>query len=378
MMMLVAREKQFVIRGYKGVKMQIRRVMLKNVRNFASFDQSFQDPWTDRVPDALLLIGPNGSGKTTLIEVIAGLWQLFGEMLQDPASPPNLIVGPWQEFSQRDVFMAMEVIGLEQKSIWIAAGQKNKFDSFVASTIGSHRIYLVWPSQNEKPAFTRYISPSQTAYQDDLEDSLWLNQWQKRITENRLGKRMDLPNIVCLPSETRTLFQVQEPGPAQPEPKAFQWIRRYSPTERRKGSIENYLFNLRVLDDGRYEKIVNQINQFLIGKRLDGFDERTMELMVATERGTKHPMHLLSSGEKQVLLMLAFITRWLEPGGVVLIDEPDLHLHVSLAKAFTSHLRRMVAQKNGQLIIASHEPALWEQFTQSQRIELGLVTEVQR
>jgi ABC-type lipoprotein export system ATPase subunit len=133
-----------------------------------------------------------------------------------------------------------------------------------------------------------------------------------------------------------------------------------------------------VLDDGRYDHIVHQANRFLVGKQLDKFDERTMELMVRTDHGARHPVHMLSAGEKQVLLMLVYISRWLEPGGIVLVDEPDLHLHVSLAKSFTSYLRQMVIQKNGQLIIASHEPALWEQFTQSQRIELGSVTEVLR
>ena len=129
---------------------------------------------------------------------------------------------------------------------------------------------------------------------------------------------------------------------------------------------------------GRYDHIVDEVNQFLTDKRLDKFDERTMELMVATGSGARRPVHLLSAGEKQVLLTPVYITRWLEMGGIILIDEPDLHLHVSLTRSLTSHLRRMVAQKGRQLIVASHEPSLWEQFTQSQRIELGSVAEVQQ
>jgi DNA repair exonuclease SbcCD ATPase subunit len=37
----------------------------------------------------------------------------------------------------------------------------------------------------------------------------------------------------------------------------------------------------------------------------------------------------------------------------------------------------MVAEQNGQLIIASHAPELWERFTQSHRVELGTLAEVQ-
>jgi hypothetical protein len=267
--------------------------------------------------------------------------------------------------------MAIEVIGLEEVPLWIAIGLDQLLPS-IANKMDGYRMCLLWSRQ--KHAFDRRIMPPGGTSSDIQEIGQWLGRWANRMRENRMGKRLDLPNLLYLPSETRTLPQVQEPGTAQPEPREFHWIRRYSPTDRRKGSIENYLFNLKVLDDGRYDDVVHQVNQFLSGKRLDGFDERTLELMIAVEGEARHPMHLLSSGEKQVLLMLAFITRWLEPGGVVLIDEPDLHLHISLVKAFTSHLRRVVAQKNGQLIIASHEPALWEQFTASQRIELGLVT----
>ena len=80
--------------------MQIRRVILRNVRNFVNFDQSFEDQWTGHVPETLLLIGPNGSGKTTLLETIASLWQSFGEMLDDPYKISDLALGPLQEFDK--------------------------------------------------------------------------------------------------------------------------------------------------------------------------------------------------------------------------------------------------------------------------------------
>lgn len=358
--------------------MQIRRIILENIRSLVHFDQSFEDPWTGRVPEALLLIGPNGSGKTTMLEVIATLWQVLGEMLENAYQTPSSVYEGLKEFDRPDAFMAMEILGLEREPLWIAVGHEARLSPFAAKTVGSHRMALLWSAQRHNPTFTRYIRPEQSVYSGDMEGSQWLDSWRDRFTENRLGKRTDLPNLLFLPSEDRILPKVDEPGPAQPEPKEFQWFRRYSPIDRRRGSIENYLFNLRVLDDGRYERIIHEVNQFLADKRLDKFDERTMELMVATEQGARHPIHLLSAGEKQVLLMLVYITRWLEPGGIVLIDEPDLHLHVSLTRSFTSHLRRMIAHKNGQLIIASHEPALWEQFTDSQRIELGSIGEVQR
>jgi ABC-type lipoprotein export system ATPase subunit len=358
--------------------MQIRRIALKNIRSLGDFDRSFEDQWTGRTPEALLLLGPNGSGKTTLLEAMSLLWQVLGEMLENAYQTPTLALGSLREFDRPGAFMGMQIQGLEQEPLWIAIGDEDSLSPFAERTVGSHRMYLLGSGQGHKPTFTRYIRPKQRVYSGDSIGGQWLDSWKERFTANRLGKCVDLPNLLFLPGEDRTLPKVEEPGPAQPEPKEYQWFRRYSPIDRRKGSIENYLFNLRVLDDGRYDRIVHEVNQFLGDKRLDRFDERTMELMVATEGGARHPVHLLSAGEKQVLLTLAYITRWLEPGGIVLIDEPDLHLHVSLTRSFTSHLRRMIADKGGQLIVASHEPALWEQFTQSQRVELGSIAEVLR
>jgi predicted ATPase len=122
---------------------------------------------------------------------------------------------------------------------------------------------------------------------------------------------------------------------------------------------------------------VKAINAFFADKQITGFDKTTAELMITTKSGNKHPIHLLSSGEKQILLILAFIARELRPGGLVLIDEPDLHLHISLCNAFVSHLKRLAAEQHGQLIMASHSPKLWERFTQAERVELGSFAEVQ-
>lgn len=46
--------------------------------------------------------------------------------------------------------------------------------------------------------------------------------------------------------------------------------------------------------------------------------------------------------------MLFTVQRWLQPGGVVLIDEPDLHLHPSLISPLLASIENIVAE-NGQL-----------------------------
>jgi hypothetical protein len=284
---------------------------------------------------------------------------------------------------------AIEITGLESEPLWIFVGGRQSVQEFVATDMSSHRIGMLLSTrlrnavsasglQTEECQLAIHIAPGDTEIASAGKYSEWQRHWAQHLTENLFGKKQDLSNVVYLESETRVLLPLGEKFSVQPEPEEFRWLARYEPTTSRKGSLQNYLYNLKVVDEAAFENIVEEANKFLIGKRLNGFDRRTGDLMVEIDDGGRHAVTDLSSGEKQVLLMLATITRWLRPGGIVLIDEPDLHLHSSLTTAFIGHLRRMVTAKNGQLIIASHAPELLQDFTASHRVELGSLSEVVR
>ncbi|MCX6032516.1 MAG: AAA family ATPase [Chloroflexi bacterium] len=357
--------------------MQIRRVILKQVRNFRDFDRSFEDGWTGRVPDALLLMGSNGSGKSTLLDAMAALWQGLADSLHG-GNPLTDAVG--SRLLQSADLAAMEVIGFEQESLWIYAGRQDPAREFAAAHANAHRFglqyhYFLSPEELRGTHISGVYTPPGLPERDSeggrKQAAIWTERLTDRLTENQLGKRADLPNLVYLASENRLLLPLTEKFSVQPEPEEYQWLARYEPVASRRGSLQNYLYNLKVVDEVRFNEIASQFSAFLVGKRLNGFDRRTGNLLVQVGNGESHPIEELSSGEKQVLLMLATITRWLWPGGIALVDEPDLHLHVSLARAFVSHLRRMVEEKGGQLIIASHMPELWEEFTDSHRVRLN-------
>ena len=62
------------------------------------------------------------------------------------------------------------------------------------------------------------------------------------------------------------------------------------------------------------------------------------------------------SGFQQVLMLLTFLhTR---PGSILLLDEPDAHLHVILQDAIYGELRSVAAQQNSQLIISTHSEVI--------------------
>lgn len=350
--------------------MKIRRVILKGVRNFKDFDRSIEDEWSGRVPDSLLLIGPNGSGKTTLLNAVADMWQTFANHLRQDQTLSSSDLPLMGETLSNSELAAIEILDLEDEPVWICMGNEYACKQFMTSRENDHRV-LSLRADAPGRQYLNYIRPGAKDGQAQRFSNIWQQKWAERLEKNVLGSKNDLPNIVYLESETRFLPTLTEKFSTIPEPEEYRWLARYEPTTSRKGSLQNYLYNLKVVDERAFEKIVQQANSFLIGKRLDNFDPKTGSLMVVVDGRGKHPIEDLSSGEKQVLLMLAMITRWLRPGGILLIDEPDLHLHESLTTAFVSHLRRMVSEINGQLILASHAPALRRDFTESHTLRLG-------
>jgi hypothetical protein len=62
------------------------------------------------------------------------------------------------------------------------------------------------------------------------------------------------------------------------------------------------------------------------------------------------------SGFQQVLMLLTFL--YTRPGSILLLDEPDAHLHVILQDAIYGELRRVAAEQRSQLIMATHSEVI--------------------
>jgi len=82
-------------------------------------------------------------------------------------------------------------------------------------------------------------------------------------------------------------------------------------------------------------------------------------LLVEAKDGDRHPLASLSSGEKQVLLFVAELFRRWTPGSLVLLDEPELHLHESWLAALWSALRRLQRERGGQVIVTTQSSYLF-------------------
>lgn len=66
----------------------------------------------------------------------------------------------------------------------------------------------------------------------------------------------------------------------------------------------------------------------------------------------------LSSGHKNILLTLVSLVNYVEEKTLVILDEPEEHLHPPLVSAFIRALSVLLTYRNGVAIIATHSPVI--------------------
>jgi predicted ATPase len=106
---------------------------------------------------------------------------------------------------------------------------------------------------------------------------------------------------------------------------------------------------------------LNEINNLFLKKKIS-INERN-ELFVETESGKIFPLVHLSSGEKQVLIILGQSLLQENKNHVYIADEPELSLHVEWQEKLVSSLKNV--NPNSQIIFATHSPDIVGKFFDS-------------
>lgn len=84
---------------------------------------------------------------------------------------------------------------------------------------------------------------------------------------------------------------------------------------------------------------------------------------IAAEAGKK--FDAMSSGHAIVLLTMSRLVETVEEKTLVLMDEPESHLHPPLLSAFTRALADLLLNRNGVAIIATHSPVVLQEVPRS-------------
>lgn len=114
----------------------------------------------------------------------------------------------------------------------------------------------------------------------------------------------------------------------------------------------------------QYEELINKLEQFsnVVNKR---FIFTQMEIsskkgILIVEKTTKEKIDLkkLSSGEKETLILFYKLIFEVPDGAVLLLDEPEISLHIAWQRMFSEDLFEIAANKHLTIIVATHSPQM--------------------
>lgn len=305
-----------------------------------------------------LLAGPNNSGKSTLLQA-AMVWNLAMQKWWEKKGPGSRSKAKDRQGAPitRQEFTALPLPSMDQlwtdthTSLRRDEGKQGAPRPMVITLHGVDREGAKWRFGFE----FRYSGPEQIHVKPLADDLPYLETARERVT------------VVYVPpfsgigvNETRHDRAYQDMLIGQG-----------------KGGdiLRNLLLEVALTEGGRAWDKLESIVQAVFGYRLlrpsyDGTPFITCQYLkgIPASRGfgglAPLDVSTTGSGFHQVLLILAFMLA--RPSSLILLDEPDAHLHVLLQKQLYDILRNLCHQTKGQLVIATHSEVLIDSTSPSQ------------
>lgn len=130
--------------------------------------------------------------------------------------------------------------------------------------------------------------------------------------------------------------------------------------------ISFFGYRMRIMDEpDNRDSIENHINEFIkkvnelfkeTGKCIEIKGGSDPKLVVKTENGITIGLGDLSSGEKQILLILIKVLLQEKKPAILIMDEPEISLHIKWQQALIDIIRTL--NPSCQIILATHSPSI--------------------
>lgn len=292
----------------------IRRVTIRRFKRFV--EETFD------LPGHVVVAGPNNTGKTTLLQAVAA-WS-FG----------------LEQWKQLDNYHrrggAYELAPIARQAF---------------SAVPLRRFDLLWAKRRYR-------------VDEPIEIEVATNDWAMTIelradtTEQIYARpvRTHDPDLVRH-AELRTVFVPPMTGLSVDEPVYTAPRVNHLLGQSRPGEVLRNLLLEALAKGESWHRLTSAIRRLFHYELLppDGAGASIISEYRQPD-GTTLDVASAGSGFQQVLMLLSFL--FTRPGSVLLLDEPDAHLHIILQDAIFGELRAVAATQASQLVIATHSEVI--------------------
>ncbi|WP_157729331.1 AAA family ATPase [Tumebacillus algifaecis] len=352
--------------------MKLKSIRIKDVKRLHNTSISFYDKMGDKVRNRTIIVGKNGSGKTTLLEVIYGIAYLLEKGVR----------------GIQDGIQDEEIIDFFSPGATEACFEYPVLDGTNQLLVRTGKAFQAF-DKGPAPAVQDDVNIAKGDYvgQDRMPDCLVSRTESGRkflekvqIAAAGLEDRTPIGNVLYFPTDRFAKFSGGS-GELVNEKPEFRWCYRFNRDQDEwKGSLESFLVWLYFHDlqreklgypgSSKFEEFKAMINRFLEGKRITTVNTSFKVEVIESGTNRTYGLEALSSGEKQVILLLGEIYRYISVGSLILIDEPEIHLHPVWQRIFIATLTDLCEKYDAQLILTTQSPEIAKSVMSSEVISL--------
>jgi len=291
----------------------IQRVTIRRFKRFSEV--------TFDLPGHIVLAGPNNTGKTTMLQAVAAWgmalnrWKQLNDFQRHGGAYTKAPIA-------RQAFSAVPLRAFDL--LW----NERRYTGSIEIEIQSDQGWTVPVELIADSTEQVYVRP-------------------KASVEPAVVRRADLRTVYVPP-----MTGLSTDEPVYQRPKQDQLLGQGKPGD----IIRNLLVEAH---QSAVWGVLQESIRRLFGYELIPPDATGADIIAEYRTNPKGPrldIASAGSGFQQVLMLLTFL--YTRPASVLLLDEPDAHLHVILQDAIYGELRSVAAQQKSQLIIATHSEVI--------------------
>ncbi len=347
----------FSIQGFEPIRMW--------VENIGPFRDRFELDFTDGNGDPcnmFLLISENGQGKTTLLDVMVTLMGMLEK--ENPTS-----------FGHEDLDR-VEMLGKDpsraQLDILVRFYQNQEQQSAVLSLIAGPKdtaSIRAWTDSELKSAgagswnrfgYRRHFSGRMEkigASDTFIQDLLGSIQNQMSVPPDGFGDSGVAEPTLLYFSAYRDIPKIEDYDRAivAPEDWRYRPVKPFLSRAEWNHSLDNLLIWLKWIDEDRFQRAIEDVNQWVFKgthKRLEEVEKDPPQAVISN-KGSRHRLDRLSSGEKSLAQMMLRIGAHMTRNTWIVIDEVDVHLHPKWQHRILNILKQIVVETPGIHVIAT-------------------------